>query len=75
MRFFAATQLVVLLFTEPSHDYPNPLQYILIAGAIFVCFGRAAFNRLNQHRYVVFLNFFMLGCAALLIGKNYIPTH
>lgn len=68
--FFSATQLVVLIVTEPSHAYPNPLAYMLISGVTFVGIGRFVFVQINHPRYVFFLNIFMLGCAALLIGKN-----
>lgn len=66
---FAGTQLLVLIATQTG-QYPNPLAYMAIGGAVFVGLGRRAFDAMNQRRYAFLLNLFMLGCASMLIGKN-----
>lgn len=70
--FFASTQLLVLVATHPGGPYPRPWLYMAIAGGMFIGLGRSAFGQLNQQRYAMLLNVFMLSCACMLIVKNFL---
>lgn len=69
---FATIQVTVLIFTEPGQSYPNPLKYIVLGGVVFICVGRAAFHHITQQRYTLLLNWFIVACAAILLGKSFI---